>query len=166
MHNGQWWGHGEPIHLSAITRFEGEPVGKIKDVQFNNISATGENGILIYGNSDSHMENIQFNNLQLRIINGKETMDYGGNFDLRPAVVPDKLIFEHDIPGIYAQYVDGLAIRDFILTWANDLPEFFTDGIECVEVKDLTIDGFVGTPNPTSPKSQKVKLINTTFGNK
>jgi polygalacturonase len=166
MHNGQWWGHGEPIHLSAITRFEGEPVGKIKDVQFNNISATGENGILIYGNSDSHMENIQFNNLQLRIKNGKETMDYGGNFDLRPAVVPDKLIFEHDIPGIYAQYVDGLAIRDFILTWANDLPEFFTDGIECVEVKDLTIDGFVGTPNPTSPKSQKVKLINTTFGNK
>jgi len=26
LHNGQWWGHGEPIHLSAISRFAGEPV--------------------------------------------------------------------------------------------------------------------------------------------
>ena len=24
LHNGQWWGNGEPIHLSAISRFEGD----------------------------------------------------------------------------------------------------------------------------------------------
>jgi hypothetical protein len=90
-------------------------------------------------------------------------MYYGGNFDLRPAVVPYKLIFEHDIPGIYAQYVDGLTIRDFTLSWDSDLPEFFTDGIECLEVKDLSIDSFTGTANPNSLKSQKVKMVNTTY---
>jgi hypothetical protein len=166
LHNGQWWGNGEPIHLSAISRFEGEPAGKIKDVQFNNISATSEHGILIYGHSDTHMDNIQFSNVQLRLKMGKETMGYGGNFDLRPAASPDKLIFEHDIPGIYAQYVDGLTIRDFTLTWGSDLPGFFTDGIECNEVQDLSVENFIGTANPNSPKSQKVKLVNTTFRKK
>jgi hypothetical protein len=166
LHNGQWWGNGEPIHLSAISRFEGEPVGKIKDVQFNNISATSEHGILIYGNSDAHMENIRLNNIQLRLKKGKETMGYGGNFDLRPAASPDKLIFEHDIPGIYAQYIDGLTIQDFSLTWGNDLPGFFTDGIECVEVKDLAIENFIGIANPNSSKSQKIKLTNTTYRKK
>ncbi len=93
-------------------------------------------------------------------------MSYGGNFDLRPAAFPDKLIFEHDIPGIYAQYVDGLTIRDFTLTWGSDLPEFFTDGIECLEVNNLSVENFIGTPNPNSPKSKKVKLVNTTFRKK
>jgi polygalacturonase len=46
--NGQWWGHGEPIHLSCISRFEGLKAGQIKNVQFNNIEATGEQGILIF----------------------------------------------------------------------------------------------------------------------
>jgi polygalacturonase len=166
LHNGQWWGNGEPIHLSVISRFEGEPVGKIKDVQFNNISATSEHGILIYGHPDAHIEDIRLNNVQLRLKKGKETMGYGGNFDLRPAASPDKLIFEHDIPGIYAQYVDGLTIQDFSLTWGNDLPGFFTDGIECVDVKDLAIENFIGIANPNSPKSQKIKLTNTTYRKK
>lgn len=166
LHNGQWWGHGEPIHLSAISRFEGEPVGQIKDVQFNNITSIGEQGIILYGQKESHMENIQFNNVQLHLQKGQETMGYGGNFDLRPTAYLDKQIFEHDIPGIYAQYIDNLAIRDFILSWSNDLPAFFTNGIECFEVKDLILENFVGTPNPNSPKSQKVKLVRTTFRKK
>ena len=166
LHNGQWWGHGEPIHLSAISRFEGEPSGKIKDVQFNNITATGEQGIIIYGHQESHMEDIRFNNVHLRLKKGKETMDYGGNFDLRPSASPDKQIFEHDIPGIYAQYVDKLTIRDFDLKWGDNLPAFFTNGIECINVRDLFLENFAGTANPNSPKSQKVKLTNTTLSDR
>lgn len=163
LHNGQWWGHGEPIHLSAISRFAGEPVGQIKNVQFNNITSIGEQGIILYGLKESHMENIQFNNVQLHIRSGRETMSYGGNFDLRPTAYIEKQIFEHDIPGIYAQYVDNLAIRDFNLSWDNDLPSFFTNGIECLEVKSLILENFMGTSNPASPKSQKVKLVHTTI---
>lgn len=163
LHNGQWWGHGEPIHLSAISRFKGEPVGQIKNVQFNNITSVAEQGIFLYGQKESHMENIRFNNVQLHLRSGKETMGYGGNFDLRPAAYLEKQIFEHDIPGIYAQYVDKLTIRDFNLSWGNDLPAFFTNGIECLEVKDLILEKFFGTSNPNSAASQKVKLEHTTL---
>ncbi|HET6557943.1 MAG TPA: glycosyl hydrolase family 28 protein [Prolixibacteraceae bacterium] len=160
LRNGQWWGHGEPIHLSCISRFEGRAAGQIKNVQFNNINAIGEQGILLFGQEESPMENIQFNNVQLRMRKGKETMAYGGNFDLRPATPKAMQIFEHDIPGIYAQHVNKLDIRDFNLSWGADLPSFFTHGIHCKDVTDLLIKGFIGSANPNAPGSEKVKLEN------
>lgn len=165
LFNGQWWGHGEPIHLSSISRFEGQPSGIIRNVQFYNISAIGEQGILVFGQEESPMENISFNHVQLRMRKGKETMAYGGNFDLRPASSKGMRMFEHDIPGLYAQYVKGLSIREFQLNWGNDLPEFFTNGIECDHVSDLFIENFIGSGNPNSPASEKVKLLNSTNRN-
>jgi hypothetical protein len=101
--------------------------------------------------------------VQLRMRKGKETMAYGGNFDLRP--VPEKALrmFEHDIPGIYAQHVNKLDIRNFNLSWGNDLPSFFTHGIECKDVSDLMISDFAGAGNPNAPGSEKMKLENSTF---
>lgn len=163
LYNGQWWGNGEPIHLSCISRFEGVKAGQIKNVQFNNIIATGEQGILVYGLKESQMENIQFNNVQLKMRRGKETMTYGGNFDVRPATPRHLQLFEHDIPGLYAQHVNGLSIRNFNLQWGRDLPSFFTHGIQCEEVSDLFIDAFNGGPNPNAPGGKKLFLKNTTF---
>lgn len=163
--NGQWWGHGEPIHLSCISRFPGRKAGQIKNVQFNNINATGEQGILVFGLKESTLENIRFSNVRLHIRKGKETLTYGGNFDLRPASPIEMQIFEHDIPGIYAQHVNGLEIEDFKLTWGNDLPAFFTHGVECVNVNNLVINDFSGGANPNS-KGRKIKLENSIFRKK
>jgi hypothetical protein len=90
-------------------------------------------------------------------------MGYGGNFDLRPAAEIKKQLFMHDIPGIYAFNVDGMDIHDFRLEWSDDLPSFFTDGIECNSVKDLFIRNFTGGPNPNSPEGKKDRLIETTM---
>jgi len=163
LFNGQWWGHGEPIHLSSISRFADRTAGQIKNVQFNNINASGEQGILVYGLKESPMQNIEFNNVRLRIRKGKETMAYGGNFDLRPATPRSMQMFEHDIPGLYAQYVTDLAIHNFNLSWENDLPSFFTHGIECENVSDLLITGFTGTSNPNAPGSRNIKLTNSAY---
>jgi hypothetical protein len=160
--NGQWWGHGEPIHLSCISRFPGRKAGQIKNVQFNNINAAGEQGILVFGLKESTLENIRFNNVQLHMRKGNETLTYGGNIDLRPASPIEMQIFEHDIPGIYAQHVHGLEIKEFKLSWGNDLPAFFTHGIECVNVNNLVIEDFVGGANPNSA-GKKVKLENSVF---
>lgn len=163
LHNGQWWGNGEPIHISIIPRFEGIVAGEVKNVQFNNIIAKGDQGILLYGLEESKMHDISFRNVQLKITKGKETMDYGGNIDLRPTVVEDKMLFEHDIPGIYAQFVEGLTIEDFKLTWDDDLPTFFTYPVQCVSVNNLEIDDFEGSCNPNFMDSDGFKLENTTL---
>ncbi len=161
LHNGQWWGNGEPIHLSCISRFEGESVGIIRNVQFNNIIATGEHGIIAYSHKQNPMEKLVFNNISLKIVKGEETLTYGGNFDLRPAADIDMQLFEHDIPGLFAKDVNGLIIRDFNLVWGEDLPDFFTHGIQCESVQGLAVNYFSGTPNPNSPDSKRIHLKNT-----
>ena len=161
LYNGQWWGNGEPIHLSAISRFSNKPVGQIRNVQFNNIIATGEQGILIYGIPESHISDISFNNVRLHLRKGIETMNYGGNFDLRPCAYIDRQIFEHDIAAVYAQYTDKLTFHDFTLTWGTQLPSFFTNCMECFEVNELKVENFEGTANPGSPGSLRFKFLNT-----
>lgn len=162
LHTGNWWGKSEPIHLSALTRFAGEPVGTIRNVRFNNIIATSEQGILVYSQPDHPMENIQFEDVQLRIVRGRETLSYGGNFDLRPSADPALNIFRHDIPGLYAQHVNNLTIRDFRLSWGEDLPPFFTHGIECHNVSGLELRNVAAPPNPGSPGSESQRLAQTT----
>jgi len=163
LHNGQWWGNGEPIHISAVSRFEGHSAGKVKNVQFNNISATGEHGLIFYGLQDSQLENIRLSNIRLKIKNGKETLTYGGNFDLRPAADIEKQIFEHDIPGLYAQYVNGLSIDGLSIEWDKDLPEFFINAIECVNVNDLFVNRLDTNTNPSCIEYHKMKLERTTL---
>lgn len=163
LHSGQWWGNAEPIHLSCISRFENEPAGQIKNVYFSNIIAESEHGILIYGTDDAHPENIHLENVNLKIIKGKETLAYGGNIDLRPAADPEKRLFEHDIPGILAYNTDGLYINNFRLSWGSGLPKFFTHGIWCENVKGLEINDFHGQGNPSSPGSKRIMLNKTSF---
>jgi hypothetical protein len=163
LHNGQWWGHGEPVHISAVSRFAGHPAGSVRNVQFNNIIATGEQGIILFGLEQSKLENIRFNHILLKVVRGKETMNYGGNFDLRPATPVGLQLFAHDIPGVYAQWVNGLTICDFKLQWGVDLPSFFTYALECVDVNDLAIDNFEGEANPAAPDQQRIKLERTFF---
>ena len=160
LYNGQWWGHGEPIHLSCISRFPGHQAGQIKNITFSNITATGEQGILVFGLKDSQIEDIRFNNVQLYIKKGKETMDYGGNFDLRPAAEKKMQIFEHDIPGLYAQYVTNLFLDGFHIEWDPLLPDFFTNAIEVNEFTNLSIDRLQGEAAPNSKDKAAIKLSN------
>lgn len=169
LHTGQWWGHGEPIHISAVPGLGSKEVGKIKNVQFNNIIASGEEGILLYGTKESKLENISFNNVKLTMKNGVLTNSYGGNFDLRPTNDISIGIFKHDIPALYAGNIKGLSIKDFSVNWENSLPAFFTNAINCENFENIKIDGFTGSANAASAKqpaialqSGKVALISNT----
>ena len=168
LYNGHWWGHGEPIHLSCVSRFPKHEAGQIKNVKFSNITATGEQGIIVFGREKSRIQNISFSNVSLIIRKGKETLSYGGNFDLRPAAERPMQIFEHDIPGIFAQYVSNFSVNGFNLTWDPALPEFFTNAIEVNEFENLRIDSFQGEASFNSKDKAAIKLTNgngTTINN-
>lgn len=145
LYPGQWWGHGEPIHISALPALGSKTVGAIRHVRFSNIIATGEEGVVLYGSPQSRLTDIRFDRVSLRLRRGPLTDHYGGNFDLRPSNDPAQSIFAHDIPAIYAQYVDGLDFRDLSVGWGTDMPAFFTSALECRHFQGLTIDGLDGS---------------------
>ena len=113
LHTGDWWGNGEPIHISAIRGKPGITLGHIKNVTLRNINCKSENGILIYGTDENIIEDVRLENVCLKITDSKMNEVAGGNIDLRGCLDFNKSLASHDIPGLYAQYIKGLEIIDF-----------------------------------------------------
>ena len=144
---GHWWGKGEPVNVSAAPlRAGGGALGHIRRVRFSNILAESENSALVYGSPDSPVEDVVFDNFELRMRNSRLQPSYGGNFDLRGAADFSKALFEHGIPGLFFRNATGLRIRGFRLQWDDDGPRFFTHAIEGEEFRNVEIQGFEGRP--------------------
>jgi polygalacturonase len=156
LYPGQWWGHGEPIHISALPGIGSDKVGSISHIRFTNIIARGEEGIILYGSKESILEDIHFDNVQIMILKGARTNDNAGNFDLRPANDSKLSIFKHDIPALYAGYIHGLTIKDFKVEWDSSLPGYFTHAISCNHFQQLVIDGFAGSAGPNAALDESV----------
>lgn len=139
LHKGHWWGKGEPIHVSTIPRFENVGTGSIRNVSFNNITAESETGIVVWGIPENPIENLEFNNVRLKIKESTIHKIYGGNFDLRPTNSFETAIFQHDIPALYAQYVNGMVIDGSHFEWVGNFPSFFTHGLEARNIKQLVV---------------------------
>lgn len=141
LHTGDWWGNGEPIHISVIEGAIPENrLGTIQNVRFRNINAIGENGILMYGIEEGSISDITIEGLRLHLRNGNLQDEYGGNFDLRPTVEIGQNIFAHDIPGIFMKYVDGVQIRSTVISWEAGMHRFFRHGIWLEDFRDITFD--------------------------
>jgi polygalacturonase len=168
LRTGDWWGNGEPIHISAIrgkvkvAGTETEKLGIIKNVTFTNITCKSENGILLYGTDESILENISFKNITFELTDSKLNDVAGGNIDLRGCLDPEQQLFQHDIPAFYAQKIKGLTIEDFKLKWTGTRMSYFTNGIEITDFTNVKIRGFEGTASPVNKKAFPVLLQNGT----
>jgi hypothetical protein len=157
---GDWWGNGEPIHISAVRGKADVTLGQIKHVTFTNIICKGENGMLLYSSDESTLKDISFDHIRFELTDSKLNDVAGGNIDLRGALRLQDGIFKSDIPGLLAHNIDGLYINDFQLEWTNPRMPWLTNGIEIDQFKDLRITDFKGTGSPVNPKAYPVVLKN------
>ncbi len=155
LRTGDWWGNGEPIHISAVRGKENVKLGQIKHVLFSNIICKGENGMLVYGSDASIIEDVSFDHVRFEMIDSKLNDIAGGNIDLRGSSL-QKSLFERDIPGLLAQYVKNLRINDFQLQWAATRMPYFTHGIELNNFDGVEISDFKGTPSPLNSKAYRI----------
>ncbi|KAF2509287.1 hypothetical protein EYY60_12960 [Flavobacterium zhairuonense] len=171
LRTGDWWGNGEPIHISAVRGkpkvigTETENLGIVKNVTFSNINCKAENGILVYGSEESILQNINFKNITFEFIDSKLNDVAGGNIDLRGCLDEKQQLFQRDIPGIYGQYVDGLTIEDFKLIWTKTRMPYFTNGIEINNFRDVRIINFKGIGSPINKNAVPILLENGTKTN-
>ena len=156
---GHWWGKTEPIYIATSASPTGK--GMVRDVHFTDITAEAESGIVIYGSSDSIIRDIIFDQIRLKIRAPKPSVaqSVGGNFDLRwTATSMATAIFKHDIPAIYCRYVDGFKIQGLKVIWGNDLPDYFSNAIECEDFHDLSVADFEGRQTFASSRSAAIAL--------
>jgi Glycosyl hydrolases family 28 len=155
LYRGHWWGKAEPIHISAIAMANDQTVGQISDVRFHNVLAEAEDGVVIYGGEAGLVHDIEFDGFKLTMNGSPRQADYGGNFDLRPALEPSLRLFKHDIPAIFAHQVKALTLRNVQVGWAGQIPDFFSKAVECEDFDGVAIDGFRGT---SADKSDAILL--------
>ena len=158
LHTGDWWGNGEPIHVSAARVNEKGPIGRIRGLTFSHVRATGESGIVVYGTAESVIEDVTFEDVDFRLEKSPLHETSGGNFDLRLVADPKLQLFAHDVPALYAQHVKGLRLRDVTLAWGAVTQPYFTHGVEVVHFDGLTIEGLRAEAAPSSRDRAPVRL--------
>jgi len=153
LHTGDWWGKAEPIHIQAVPTSKGRKAGKINNIRFKNIRATGESGIVIYGTEKGIISNVSFDGLDLMLKNGPLEKKYGGNFDLRPTADNALSLFSHDIPGIFIKNADSITIINSRLRYDETMESFFRYGIWAEDFSNLRISGFDAVPPPATKET-------------
>ena len=156
IHTGDWWGNGEPIHISAVRGKENVKLGKIKNVRFNNIICKGENGMLLYGSEESVIEDVSFDNVSFELTDSKLNDVAGGNVDLRGALYEKDQFFQRDIPGLLIHYANNISINRFKLVWTGTRMPYFTNGIEANHFNGFSITDFKGGASPINKKAKRI----------
>ncbi len=159
LHTGDWWGNGEPIHISAVRGNADVTMGKIKNVTFRDITCTGEIGILIYGSRESMIEDVRIDNLYF-VLNNSELNDVaGGNIDLRGAMGNNQL-FSSDISAIYAQHVKNLTLNDVNISWGEVKQNYFKYGIHVKDFNELQLTNIKASASPSNKSLPAVLIEN------
>ena len=119
LHTGDWWGHGEPIHVSAVRVNEKGPIGRIKGLKFSHI--VGDGGI---GHPGLRDEGERHRGRRVRgrgLPPERQPAQPDGRGQLRPppGLRSAPLALRHDIPAFFAQHVRNLRLRDVSLEWGD-----------------------------------------------
>jgi hypothetical protein len=159
--SGHWWGKAEPIFIAVGPSKGDGPRPEVHDVRFSDITAEAEGGIVAYGDAKSWLHDVFFDQVRLKIRAPRPKVSElaGGNFDFRwTATSLADAVFKHDIPGLYARYFDGLDIRGLSVEWADDVPAYFSNAVECEDFSRLNVDGFYGRQAPRSAAKEALVL--------
>lgn len=103
-----WWGKGEPIFISAVYRNEERKYpGAIREISIDHIYLDCESSLFMKAEEECAIEQVSISDMELCF--KKQGTQPGGLFDEQPSIYG---VYEHEIPGIYARYVNGLSIKE------------------------------------------------------
>jgi polygalacturonase len=158
MHTGDWWGNGEPIKISALRGVQGNKIGIIKNIHFNNITCRGENAILMYASEETRLQNIYFTNFDFILRKSALEKVSGGNFDLRPNIIAGKEIYKSDVPVVYIENAENVFFDQGSIAWDGVKESHYTYAIEAVRVNNMKLNNMTAFPSPSHPELKAVSL--------
>lgn len=124
-----FWGCAEPIAITVLKRKEATQVGTIRNIRFSNITCSGENGILIYGEEKGLISDIQFRDVTVQL---RKTTDYEkGLHDLRPTTGCHYT--EKGLCYVYGNNADRVSFRDCAFQAEDALKPEMTDIFRCTD---------------------------------
>lgn len=129
-----WWGEAEPIAITALERNDHTQVGEIRNVLFQNIFCTSENGVLIYGNPDSHnIQDITFENVSVTL--SEKTNFPKQDYDLRPNRYRDAVLT--NMSGAFVRYAKDVSLKGLNVQVSSEMKPYMKDMYDIEDSKNI-----------------------------
>lgn len=157
-----YWGHAEPIHISAISRTAHQPdgsvppfnpeetLGPIRGVVISDIEARSEGGVVLFAAPGAVLEDVSLRGVDLRL--EKWSRWPGGYLDVRPVDMRGSDVFvdpgtdpgrqARAVPGLLAQGIDGLTVDGFSLRVQDPAPGYYSGPVEVTDSRNVAVNGF------------------------
>lgn len=153
-----WWGRSEPIYVTAIHRNPGSKLGRVRNVRFTNIVCRSENGVFVAGSSDSPIENLALDNIDISLAHSSKWP--GGIHDRRPCMSPDTAfgiapeldagLAKHPTNGVFMEHTRDTILRNVKVKWNGKARDHWGSALEAIDCKGLALEGFEGeSGNPS-----------------
>ena len=134
-----WWGTAEPVVITSFNRDENTKSGKVKNIRFFNISAKGENGVLIHASKENPIENVTFENCSVTVT--KTSKWDCGVYDLRPCL--EWGVEKYDNSAFFIRYAKNITLIKTKTAW-GELCESYKHAIDAANVENLELIRFEG----------------------
>lgn len=151
-----WWGTAEPVTITTFNRDENTKSGKIRNIRFFNISAKGENGVLIYGSGENAVEDVLFENCSFTL--SKSSKWDLGLYDLRPCM--DWGVEKYPNSAFFIRHAKNITLRN-TKTAFGTLSGSYAHALDGADIAGLKLDGFSGAA--ASPEYDEMHLENVRF---
>ena len=135
-----WWGTAEPIVLTTFNRDAQTKSGRIKNVRFFNVTAKGENGILIHGNAENCIEDVTFEHCDITL--SKTSKWPCGLYDLRPCL--DFGVESIKNAGCFIRYAKNVTLADTRFSWETVCDDY-SFAIDAAQTENLVLRRVDGT---------------------
>ena len=111
LFHGNWWGRGEPIHVSTVRFGKGDPVFPIRRIVLKKIEAVGEGPVVLFAEEPGAIADVAISGVVSELRSGPLTEAWGGNLDLRPAADPELSLVAGGRAPLWAIGVEGLTME-------------------------------------------------------
>jgi hypothetical protein len=121
-----WWGSAEMCKFVLKRRTPDSPLGLIRDIAVDTITAHPRGTSTITGHADRPLENIRLSNVQMTML-------------------PEDAVDKRASHALAIAQVRGLRIRDLAVRWSTDSPEpKWQSALALRRVSSFRIEGFSG----------------------
>lgn len=151
-----WWGTAEPITITAFDRDENTKCGHIKNIRFFNVTAKGENGVLIYGSPDNPVEDVLFENCRIEL--SKSSKWPCGMYDLRPCL--EWGVEKYANSAFFIRNARDITVMKTKTRW-GELCDDYAHAIDAADTQNLELLRFDGAA--AFEELEDIKLQNVTL---
>lgn len=112
----------------------------------------------MYASDETILENIYFTNFEFILRKSALDKVSGGNFDLRPNIIPGREIYKSNVPVVYIENAENVFSNQGNIGWDGVEADYYTNALEAVKVNNLKLNNMTATPSPSNPQLEAISL--------